>query len=256
MPDIRYGCSVLYILNKREECVTLETRESFNNWIHNFGRVTTIILFLLMCAVPVVASLLYDYWPSFVVIWPPMLAMILYLSPWWPAEYFAYMTTMGPGALYMSYSIGDVSNLRMPATIGTINILGIEPGSDLCHCMAIIACGASILVTIASATIAMVASVPLTPILSSPILEPGFNNMLPALFGGLVAQTVLTKRRKDFMLYLIPLAVVLFLRYFTSIQTSFHLLIAVIVGGIVYFFFDYKSGSKTDEASVSDYIPD
>lgn len=223
----------------------METRESFNNWIHNFGRITTILLFVLMCAVPIVASLLYNIWPSFVTIWPPMLAMILYLAPWWPAEYFAYMTTMGPGALYMSYSIGDVSNLRMPATIGTINILGIEPNSDLCHTMAIIACGGSVLVTIASATIAMVASVPLTPILSSPALAPGFNNMLPALFGGLVAQTIL-KKKKDFLLYLIPLAVCLFLRYFTSIPTSYYLLISVIIGAIVFYFLDYKFGAKTE----------
>lgn len=234
----------------------METRESFNNWIHNFGRITTIILFALMCAVPIVASLLYNIWPSFVAIWPPMLAMILYLAPWWPAEYFAYMTTMGPGALYMSYSIGDVSNLRMPATIGTINILGIEPNSDLCHTMAIIACGSSVLVTIASATIAMVASVPLTPILSSPALTPGFNNMLPALFGGLVAQTVLTKKKKDFLLYLIPLAACLFLRYFTGIPTSYFLLISVIVGGIVYYFLDYKIGAKAEEADISKNIPD
>lgn len=233
----------------------METRESFNNWVHNFGRITTIILFVLMCAVPVVASLLYNIWPSFTAIWPPMLAMILYLAPWWPAEYFAYMTTMGPGALYMSYSIGDVSNLRMPATVGTINILGIEPNTDLCHTMAIIACGSSVLVTIASATIAMVASVPLTPILSSPVLAPGFNNMLPALFGGLVAQTIL-KKKKDFMLYLIPLAGCLFLRYFTSIPTSYYLLISVIVGGIVFYFFDYRFGPKTEEVNISDNIPD
>jgi len=233
----------------------METRQEFNKWIHNFGRITTIILFFLMCAVPVVASLIYNIWPSFTLIWPPMLAMILYLAPWWPAEYFGYMTTMGPGALYMSYSIGDVSNLRMPATIGTINILGIEPNTDLCHTMAIIACGASVLVTIASATIAMVASVPLTPILSSPVLKPGFDNMLPALFGGLVAQTIL-KKKKHAILYLIPLAACLVMRYFTPIPAAYYLLITVIVGAATFFFLDYKTGKGDSDVNVADVIPD
>ena len=117
--------------------------------------------------------------------------------------------------------------------------------------MAIIACGASVLTTIAAATIAMVASVPLTPILSSPTLTPGFNNMLPALFGGLVAQTIF-KKKKNALLYLIPLAVCLILRYFTGINAAYYLLICVVVGGFAFYLFDYRLGQKPATVDPAD----
>ena len=218
-------------------------RKQFENWVHKFGMSTSAILLVLMIAFPVIVSAIFNIWPDSKTMIPAVLTIVLLLAPWWPGECFGYMTTMGPGALYMSYITGNVTNLRMPATIGTMNSLGMEPNTDECHTMAIIACGASNFTTIIILAIGLVLSVPLQPILTAPALQPAFNYAIPALFGGLVAQSVF-KSKKSFLLYLIPLAVSLFFCYFTTVNAAYYMLIAVAVGALVYYFLDYKPSKK------------
>ena len=74
--------------------------------------------------------MVYGVWPDFKMIIPGIITLTLILAPWWPAEYFGYMTTMGPGALYMSYTTGNVTNLRMPATVGTMYALELGAITD------------------------------------------------------------------------------------------------------------------------------
>lgn len=212
---------------------------NFTNWVHNFGIISSIILLLLMCSLPVIVSMVFGIWPNFAKLWPAILTLILMLAPWWPAEYFGYMTTMGPGALYMSYITGNVTNLKMPATIGTINTLGLEPNTDKCHTMAIIACGASNITTLLILFLGVLFIVPLTPILQAEALQPAFNYALPALFGGLAAQSIL-KGKKQVALYAITLLICLALFRFTAINAAYCMLITVGVGALVFYLFDYK----------------
>lgn len=154
---------------------------------------------------------------------------------------------MGPGALYMSYITGNVTNLRMPATVGTINALGIEPNSEKCHTMAIIVCGASIITSVAVLALGVVLAVPLKPVLELESLQPAFNYVVPALFGGLVAQTVL-KSTKKFLMWLIPLAICLYCSYFTTMNSAYYMFIAI-AASTVMFIADYKRGKKRKEAN-------
>ncbi len=65
-----------------------------------------------------------------------------------------------------------------------MNALELEPNTDECHTMAIIACGASNITTIVLLFLGMLFSVPLKPILQNESLQPAFNLAIPALFGG------------------------------------------------------------------------
>lgn len=78
-------------------------RQEFVSWVHRFGISAGIILAIPMFGFPVVCSLIYGVWPNFGDLWPAYVAMVLFLLPWWPAEHFGYMSTMGPGAMYMGY---------------------------------------------------------------------------------------------------------------------------------------------------------
>ncbi len=223
----------------------LQTREEFNSWIHKFGIISSLLLFVGMTAFPVVVSAVYGLWPDFRALWPGFIAVILFMAPYWPAETIGYMPVMGPGALYMSYITGNVTNLRMPATVGTINSLGIKPNTDACHTMAIIACGASVITTVVVVAIGVVVAKPLAPVLNAPALKPAFDYVVPALFGGLVAQTIL-KGKKQFFLYLIPLAVCLIFCYFTPVAGAYYMLIAIVISAVVYIV-DYKKSGKKEE---------
>ena len=224
------------------------TKETFEKWVHKFGMGSSAILLLLMVAFPFAVSLIYGVWPDFAAITPAIVMIVLILAPYWPGETIGYMTTMGPGALYMSYITGNVTNLRMPATVGTMQSIGLKPNTDECHTMAIIACGASNFVTVGLLAIGLLLSVPLQPILYSETLQPAFNFALPALFGGLVAQGV-CKDGKTFGLYLIPLVICVALAL-TGMSAAYFMLITVAMGAVVYYFLDYKR-TKAKEAKLA-----
>ena len=173
------------------------TDNGYHRWIHRFGISSSLLLLVAMTAFPVAISFVYGIWPDFKALWPGFVAVILFMAPYWPAETIGYMSVMGPGALYMSYITGNVTNLRMPATIGTINSLGIKP-----------------------------------------------NYVVPALFGGLVAQTVL-KGKKQFLYFLVPLAICLFFCYFTAVNSAYYMLIAIAVSVIIYVM-DYKKEKQKE----------
>ena len=216
----------------------MKTQTGYHHWVHRFGIVSSLILLAGMTAFPVAVSAVYGLWPDFGQLWPGFVAVILFLAPFWPAETIGYMSIMGPGALYMSYITGNVTNLRMPATVGTINSLGIEPNTDACHTLAIIACGASVITTVLVIGLGVVVAAPLEPVLSLPAIQPAFDYVVPALFGGLVAQTIL-KGKKQFLLYLVPLAICLFFCYFTTVNSAYYMLIAIAVSALLYVF-DYR----------------
>ena len=222
----------------------MKTTSSYQSWVHRFGIVSSLILLIAMTAFPIVASAVYGLWPDLGQLWPGFIAVILFMAPFWPAETIGYMSVMGPGALYMSYITGNVTNLRMPATVGTINSLGIKPNTDECHTLAISACGASVITTVAVIAIGVVIAAPLEPVLNLPAIQPAFNYVVPALFGGLVAQTIL-KGKKQFLLYLIPLAICLFFCYFTSVNSAYYMLIAIAISGIVHVL-DYRRGKEKE----------
>lgn len=221
----------------------LQSSDDFNRWVHRFGITTSLLLFAGMTAFPLAASAIYGVWPDFKQLLPGFAAAVLFMAPWWPAETIGYMPVMGPGALYMSYITGNVTNLRMPATVGTINSMGIEPNTDACHTIAIIACGASIITTVSIMALGVVMALPLQPILEAPVLKPAFDFVIPAIFGGLVAQTIF-KCKKDALLYLFPLAICLFFCYFTNINGSYYMLIGIAASVGIYIA-SYKKESHT-----------
>ena len=218
-------------------------KKQFERWVHRFGQTSSFILLLMMVAFPIIVSAVYGEWPNFAQIWPGILTVILILAPWWPSETIGYMPTMGPGALYQSYITGNVTNLRMPATIGTMNAIGLEPNTDGCHTMAIIACGASNFVTVILLFLGLLLAVPLQPLLYSESLQPAFNQAIPALFGGLIAQSVL-KKKKQVLLY-IPLAVIAYLLYLTGLNGAYVMLIVLVLGAVEYCMLDYYIPKKT-----------
>ena len=223
----------------------MKQKGGYHSWVHRFGIASSLFLFVAMTAFPIAVSAVYGLWPDFKLLWPGFIAVILFMAPYWPAETIGYMSVMGPGALYMSYITGNVTNLRMPATIGTINSLVIKPNTDECHTMAVIACGASIITTVVIVALGVVIAAPLAPVLSSPVIQPAFDYVVPALFGGLVAQTIL-KGKKQFLYFLAPLAVCLFFCYFTAVNSAYYMLIAIAISVLIYVT-DYKSGKNKEK---------
>ena len=223
--------------------------KKFRRWVHNFGSSTSLFLFALMMLLPLLISMIYDLWPTFASMFPGFISVTLMMAPWWPAETIGYMPIMGPGALYMSYITGNVTNLRMPVTVSVMNNLGLEPGSSECHTVAIIACGSSIIMSTVAVMVGLIFYKPLTPVMTSEFLAPGFNKVIPALLGGLNAQTVL-KNSRSFLLFLLSLAINFTLGKLTGWNAAYIMLIAMAIV-VVIAYFDYKNTKKKADAKAA-----
>lgn len=210
----------------------MSAREKWNRWVLNFGTFSNLLMLIAILSFPVGTGLVTGVWPKFERLMPALLAVVIFILPWAPGETIGFMPVMGPGPLYMSYVTGNITNLKLPATVGTINSLGVEEGSDECHVISLIACGASSITVIVIVALGVLLAVPLKPVLEAPMLKPAFDYAVPAIFGGLVAQTIF-KNKTDAVLYLIPLAVTLFLTYCTSLNSAYFMLIVIILSGAV-----------------------
>lgn len=207
-----------------------QAREQWSRWVLRFGTWSNLFMLAAILSFPVGISLMTGVWPDFEQLMPAMIAVILFILPWAPGETIGFMPIMGPGPLYMSYVTGNITNLKLPATVGTINALGVEEGSDECHAISLIACGASSITVIAIVALGVLLAVPLQPLLEAPLLKPAFDYAVPAIFGGLVAQTIF-KNKTDAVLYLVPLAMTLFLTYFTTVNSAYFMLIVIVASG-------------------------
>jgi len=92
---------------------------------------------------------------------------------------------LGAGGSYLSFVTGNISNLKLPCAINALEQNEVSAGSEEGEIISTIAIATSSIVTTVIIIVGVICIVPLTPILESPILAPAFEQMLPALFGGL-----------------------------------------------------------------------
>ena len=100
-------------------------------------------------------------------------------------EIFTYVPMLGAGGTYLSFVTGNISNLKLPCAVDAMERADVKPTSEEGEIISTIAIAVSSIVTTIIIILGVILIVPLTPILESPILEPAFDLILPALFGGL-----------------------------------------------------------------------
>jgi len=100
-------------------------------------------------------------------------------------EVFTYVPMLGAGGAYLSFVTGNISNLKLPAALNALEQAGVKANSEEGEVISTIAIAVSSIVTTLIIILGVVLIVPLTPILEAPVLEPAFEMLLPALFGGL-----------------------------------------------------------------------
>ena len=92
---------------------------------------------------------------------------------------------LGAGGSYLSFVTGNISNLKLPCAINALEQNGVSANSEEGEIISTIAIATSSIVTTIIILLGVICIVPLTPVLEAPVLAPAFEQMLPALFGGL-----------------------------------------------------------------------
>ena len=151
--------------------------------------------------VPVAACVYYSAWPELTAV----LKGLLGVAPiYWTVgviEVITYTPMLGVGGTYLAFVTGNLTSLKAPSALSAMENCGAKPGSEEGEVISTIAIATCTIVT----TLVIVAGVCLlaaiSPVLDSPALKPAFDNILPALFGGLAVVYV----SKNWKLSIAPL---------------------------------------------------
>ena len=185
---------------------------SYMDSVHRDGRVWGLLLCFLILLFPVMVSVLFDVLPQWGALWKGL----LYTAPmYWAVgivEIFTYVPMLGAGGAYLSFVTGNISNLKLPCALDAMERAGVKANSEDGEIISTIAIAVSSIVTTIIVIIGVLLITPLTPLLDSPLLTPAFDQMLPALFGGLAVVFV----SKNWKLSIAP--IVLMLMLFISVD--------------------------------------
>ena len=153
--------------------------------VHRDGRIWNLSVMVLLLAFPVAVCLIFGVMPQ----WNSLLMGLIATAPmYWAVgaiETVTYVPMLGAGGSYLSFVTGNISNLKLPCALNALEQNEVSANSEEGEVVSTIAIAVSSIVTTLIIIIGVVLIVPLTPILSAPVLQPAFDQMLPALFGGL-----------------------------------------------------------------------
>ena len=158
---------------------------NFRDYEHFVGRWWMLTGFDLLLAVPAAICVVYDAWPPLT--W--VLEGLLGVAPiYWTVgtiEVLTYVPMLGTGGSYLGFFTGNLTSLKVPCALNAMESAGVEPGSEEGEVISTIAIGVSSLVTTAVIAVGVLALSAIRGFIESPVLQPAFDNILPALFGPL-----------------------------------------------------------------------
>ncbi|MBQ3133164.1 MAG: hypothetical protein IJC17_02675 [Clostridia bacterium] len=158
---------------------------TFMDSVHHYGRLWGWLLLVLIVAVPTVTCVVFQAVPQWEALGKGLVAV---LPMYWAVgivEIFTYVPMLGAGGTYLSFVTGNISNLKLPCALDALERANVKPSSEEGEIVSTIAIAVSSIVTTLIIIIGVILIVPLQPLLENPVLTAAFDQMLPALFGGL-----------------------------------------------------------------------
>ena len=189
---------------------------SYIDSVHRDGRIWNIGVMLLLMAFPVSVAFIFGAAPD----WGALLVGLVATAPmYWAVgviETITFVPMLGAGGSYLSFVTGNISNLKLPCALNALEQNEVSASSEEGEVISTIAIATSSIVTTLIIIVGVVLIRPLTPILSNPVLDPAFAQMLPALFGGLGVAFV----SKNWKIAIAPVVLMLILFIFIPALNS------------------------------------
>lgn len=174
-----------------------------------YGKIWIWTAVVVILFVPVAICLYYNAWPQATAV----LKGLLGVAPiYWTVgviEVITYTPMLGVGGTYLAFVTGNLTSIKAPSALNAMENAGVKPGTEEGEVVSTIAIATSSIVTTLVLVAGVIALSTLAPILNSESLKPAFDNILPALFGGLAVVYV----SKNWKIAMAPLIfmVILFL---------------------------------------------
>lgn len=140
---------------KKEQNNNSGKLDVFVEWAHKSGRAFFLCFVLYMIIVPIVVCAVYKCFPSFKVLAPGLVTILLIMVPTGIAEVGSYTPILGSSS-YLTFATGNLMNLKMPCVINAQKIAKVEQSTPEGDAIALIATAVSSIVTIVVLAIGLI----------------------------------------------------------------------------------------------------
>ena len=163
----------------------MKKQMSYIDSVHRDGRIWNLVVMVLLLAFPVAVAFLFGTAPD----WNALVLGLIATAPmYWAVgaiETVTFVPMLGAGGSYLSFVTGNISNLKLPCALNALEQNEVSANSEEGEVISTIAIATSSIVTTLIIILGVILIAPLTPVLQAPALQPAFEQILPALFGGL-----------------------------------------------------------------------
>ena len=178
--------------------------------VHKWGTAWNLTMVAVLMAFPIAVAIIFDAAPD----WNGLIMGLIATAPmYWAVgvvETITFIPMLGAGGSYLSFVTGNISNLKLPCALNALEQANVKASSEEGEVVSTIAIAISSIVTIFIILVGVLLITPLTPVLENPVLTPAFDQMIPALFGGLGVAFV----SKNWKLAVFPVTLMLILFIF------------------------------------------
>lgn len=173
-------------------------KSSYIEKTHFYGRIATILVMIVMLAIPTVICTVYNVWPSPADIFATAGPLLALFVPTALSEVISFTPITGTSG-YIASITGNVSNIKFPCALNAMEMTNSVSGTEKGDVMAMCAMCVSGMVTMIIVAIGVVLLVPLKPILTTPTVMTATKYLMPALFGSMATSVLMSKNAGEYM---------------------------------------------------------
>ncbi len=177
--------------------------EQYDRTTHVLGRAASLITLVMLVGAPFLIGFLLGALPDLSAAAKGFLSVGIIWTVSSVVEFLVYTPMLGAGGGYLAFITGNLINMKIPCAMNAREIAGTQAGTPENEIISTLSIAASSLTTITVLAAGVLLLVPLQPILQSEALQPGFANVVPALFGAMAYQYF----RRNIKLAVVPLTI-------------------------------------------------
>ena len=174
-----------------EEQKNIQLQKEYDRYLnatHTLGKILTAVVLVLLVGAPFVIGIYLGSMPNISAAIKAFLGVGLVYLISAIVEYLIYVPMLGAGGSYLAFITGNLINMKIPCAINARDIVGVKSGTPENEIIATLSIATSSLVTILILAAGVILMIPLQPVLQSPVLQPAFETVVPALFGAMACK--------------------------------------------------------------------
>lgn len=152
---------------------------------HLLGRLVSAVTLVLLVGAPFLIGSWLGAMPDLQAAQRGFLAVGLVWTVSSVVEFLVYTPMLGSGGSYLAFITGNLINMKIPCAVNARDLAGVKAGTKENEIVSTLSIAVSSLVTIVILALGVLLLQPLQPLLQSPVLQPAFDNVVPALFGAM-----------------------------------------------------------------------